>query len=524
MGGLDQRRDAGDVGTGHGRPGYDVVVGDQVTVTEGSSPLRGRPRGQDLHAGTHYIRFEDRGAGSVGPAGGEVGHLWGRLLAQDRLLELDVDGGGGGEDGEVIVHAPAVPSADGDERESELLGTQHIGRVRGENPGSGPGSVQLVELLLEVAGHAEQHLPGDDRGVQGPVRARLRRRVPGGEVQRGPLDEEALRVDRLPPDCPRVVTEGEDSLVIPVDGGGPYGGDPRGAVDDGVAVGTGVSGGAGDEDPLLQGGEGTHGHHVRVVGRVREAEGEGHDVDAVLDRLIHPGQDVGGGGLEGVAEEDRLVHGHPRHGRHPHRGALRVPEIVRAPRGSPRRRRRGPGSDQLPIAVGGVESRARLAPAAPPRRDGGHAAVVEAVALRPDARVDDPDDDVVAEVGRRPEAAVPVETEEARGVGGVELRVGFRDGGDVARVRFQSPELGRGEDGAETVEDVVVGVEMGGVGYFSFVSRNGEGREEGREPMVASGEGGGHGRFVHVDDVRSAVFLGGGGEGDGHEGDQREEK
>lgn len=61
-----------------------------------------------------------------------------------------------------------------------------------------------------------------------------------------------------------------------------------------------------------------------------------------------------------------------------------------------------PRSDKLPVAVMGTEFLPGLTHPLPPRWNGSEVEVREAPPLRPDPRVEDPDDDVGAVVGVRP--------------------------------------------------------------------------------------------------------------------------
>uniref|UniRef100_A0A804MG30 Uncharacterized protein n=1 Tax=Zea mays TaxID=4577 RepID=A0A804MG30_MAIZE len=342
----------------------------------------------------------------------------------------------------------------------------------------------------------------------------------------------AQRVHRLALDG-RAAAERDGRGEVPVDARGADGRDPGRAVHDGVPVGAVVPGRARDEDALPHGGEGPNGYHIGVVGRLGEPQRQRHHVDAVGDGLVHGGQHVGGRGLQRVSREHGLVHGHPGLRGDAGGRAVGVAEVARAADGGAGRRGRRVRAvavvvprrvvvvgrdrdaallealaerarpDELPVARGGPERLAGLARALPPRRDGAHAGVAEALALGPDARVDDPDDDAVAVLGRRPDArAATHQPEERRRVRGVQPAVRLRERGHVPVHALELLQLPRVEHRAKPVHDVRVRVQV------NRRRRAGRQRRQHRAvPPLVLHERRRHLLRVHADDVRSTLTV-----------------
>ena len=89
------------------------------------------------------------------------------------------------------------------------------------------------------------------------------------------------------------------------------------------------------------------------------------------------------------------------------------------------------GADELAVVVFGRETGVGFARAFPAAGNGAEVQIREAAVFRPDAGVEDSDDDVGAVVRFGPEAALVAEAEELRGARGMELAAAvFKDGED----------------------------------------------------------------------------------------------
>lgn len=114
------------------------------------------------------------------------------------------------------------------------------------------------------------------------------------------------------------------------------------------------------------------------------------------------------------------------------------------------------GADELAVAVFGGESDAGFARAFPAAGNGAEVQIGEAAAFRPDAGVEDSDDDVGAVVGFGPEAALVAEAEELRGARGVELAAAVFEDGEDGRVLAYGRDLVACEHCGEAAENGVV--------------------------------------------------------------------
>eukprot|EP00268_Persea_americana_P067672 TRINITY_DN933_c1_g1_i1.p3 TRINITY_DN933_c1_g1~~TRINITY_DN933_c1_g1_i1.p3 ORF type:complete len:154 (-),score=2.41 TRINITY_DN933_c1_g1_i1:346-807(-) len=124
------------------------------------------------------------------------------------------------------------------------------------------------------------------------------------------------------------------------------------------------------------------------------------------------------------------------------------------------------GSDYLLVAAGGAEGLALLTFPSPGGGHGSETGIVEALALGPDARVQDPDHDLAFRVGLGQQPVRAVQTQELGRSGRVELVSDLRKDGYDSVSRFEGCCFFLREAGGEAVDDGVVGVDyFGRVGH-----------------------------------------------------------
>lgn len=129
------------------------------------------------------------------------------------------------------------------------------------------------------------------------------------------------------------------------------------------------------------------------------------------------------------------------------------------------------------------------------RRNGGESFIGEARSLRPDASIQNSDDDVIGVVGVGPQAESISEAQKLGGPGGVEVANCVGDDGDYAWNAAEDIGLSGGKTGGESAHGAVIGVENLG---RAVVRR--EGSYDAGVPVVVGGEGEGLLRFGDVDD------------------------
>uniref|UniRef100_A0A804QG04 Uncharacterized protein n=1 Tax=Zea mays TaxID=4577 RepID=A0A804QG04_MAIZE len=330
------------------------------------------------------------------------------------------------------------------------------------------------------------------------------------------------------------VPERELRRVLPVHGGGAYGGHPRRRVDHRSCLRAVVASREDDEDAFaLRTEEGDRDDVVVEGCGTSSSDGHGNDVNAVLHRSVHRRYDVR---IPAVASHAAcLVHGDPRLGCHSPRGPpgehveAGVPDLstggrrghVRAvsflvPRGGDAtalplfhgvrsRSDEGLGSDQLVVAQASVEVVGVDALAPPARPDGAEPAVVEARALGPYAGVDEADDDAVTEVGLLPGAVAGFETHEPRRPRGLRVEHPVLVHADDAGRAGHEPGLVASELDREPVHDGVVGVQD--AAGARRPSGRGVGDHHGTVPLLQGAKVGRLGEVVGMNDVGGARCL-----------------
>ncbi|KAF7074798.1 hypothetical protein CFC21_079621 [Triticum aestivum] len=531
---AEQRRQPAHVRARHGRAGDYVEAGAPVVAGDPRWADGSGPRREDVHPRGDQVRLQDAGRHGVRPPRREGGHDGRRLDPNLRAGEHYV-GRRLRIRRRVGSHGVAGLLSDAGARENVRVGDQllAVGGGVGEHH-AGTTGVSDDESLLDPgvgAAVAEDDLAGDlgrDEGACHAERAHAAvRRVPC-------VDERHRRGGQL-----LAVVEGDAVVLVTVpegDVGGEvavecpraHGGDPWRAVRQRRRAGPGISRRAGHKYSPFHGAVRAHGDAVAVVVRRATAEGQGEHVHAVGDGDLHALEDVG---AEAAADPAHLVRGHARARRHALGRARRVAQQVGAAHGGARRRAGGvravavvvpgrarllrrvhgalgrlvarqevPGADELPVARGGVEIAPALALALPARRHGAEARVVVAGPLRPHAGVEHADDDVARGVGLGEERLRPVQPEELRCPGGVQLVPRLRVDEQHAGLRLQRPGLRAGEPRRVAVEQGVVGVDhLGGAA--------GHGLQRRGVPVAVRRELAGHGGVRAVDDVRPPAIV-----------------
>ncbi|XBH94874.1 hypothetical protein VPH35_085547 [Triticum aestivum] len=531
---AEQRRQPAHVRARHGRARYDVEAGAPVVAGDPRRADGSRPRRQDVHPRGDQVRLEDAGRHGVRPPRREGGHDGRRLDPNLRASEHYV-GRRLWIRRRVGSHGVAGPLSDAGARENVRVSDQllAVGGCVGEHH-AGTTGISDDESLLDPgvgAAVAEDDLAGDlgrDEGARHAERAHAAvRRVPC-------VDERHRRGGQL-----LAVVEGDAVVLVTVaegDVGGEaaverpraHGGDPWRAVRQRRRAWPGIARRAGHKYSPFHGAVRAHGDAVAVVVRRAAAEGEGEHVHAVGDGDLHALEDVG---AEAAADPAHLVRGDARARRHALGRPGRVAQQVGAAHGGARRRAGGvravavvvpgrarllgrvhgalgrlvarqevPGADELPVARGGVEVAPALALALPARRHGAEARVVVAGPLRPHAGVEHADDDVAGGVGLGEERLRPVQPEELRGAGGVQLVPRLRVDKQHAGLRLQRLGLRAGEPRRVAVEQGVVGVDhLGGAA--------GHGLQRRGVPVDVRRELAGHGRVRAVHDVRPPAIV-----------------